>query len=286
MARFHKLGQPGGIVGQSFPGKPDQLATPSEEAIEGEISLVDCIISNGIGFQKQEIEALDYEALERRVSGTGIHIIEENKLLHAVAEAVAGAGPWDVSMGMVARRSGLSKSGLYAHFKNKQDMLVQLFVTEMDRIIDFAEESMKGSDVMAERLYLAIFSICDYLRSQPDILIALDWLRTRHVSMEQPEQAVISPPPRIYRIFRDIHFSPELGPRLPDTADDGIPAWILFLIVHCLMHGSRGENFMEWAKLSKGRKHQPSREDFAKISNGNFRILYRFIARGIREFAP
>ncbi|MDR3249203.1 MAG: TetR/AcrR family transcriptional regulator [Treponema sp.] len=283
MARFHKLGQPGGTINQGFPGEPVQALSPSEAAIEAEISLVDCIISNGIGFQKQEIEDLDYGALEQQVSGTGIHI-EENKLLHSVAEAVAGAGPWDVSMGMVAHRSGLSKSGLYAHFKNKHDMLAQLFVTEMDRIIDFAEESMKGSTVAAERLYLAIFSICDYLRSRPDILIALDWLRTRNVSMEQTGQAVISPPPRIYRIFRDIHFSPELKPRLPDTAEDAVPAWILFLIVNALMHGGRGapEHFMNWTKPPK---RQASREDFGKISNENFRILYRFITRGIREFA-
>jgi AcrR family transcriptional regulator len=272
MARFHKLGLPAGQ------GAPLEQA---DSLIEGEISRLRCIVSEGVGFQKQEVEALDFEALEKRVSGTVVHV-EENKLLHAVAEAVAGAGPWNVSMGMVARRSGLSKSGLYAHFKNKQDMLVQLFVTEIERIINFAEESMKGSDETAERLYLAIFAICDYLRSRPDILIALDWLRTRRIMPEKPDP----PPLRIYRIFRDIHFSPEPG--MPDLEEDWIPSWILFLIVNALMHCGQGgsEDFMEWAKAPKGRRRQPSREEFAKISNRDVRVLYRFVTRGIREFAP
>jgi AcrR family transcriptional regulator len=189
-------------------------------------------------------------------------------------------------MGMVARRSGLSKSGLYAHFKNKHDMLVQLFMTEIERIISFAEESMKGSDNTAERLYLAIFAICDYLRSHPDILIALDWLRTRRIMPDKGEQTIPPPPPsRIYRIFRDIHFSPEPG--MPDLEEDWIPSWVLFLIVNTLMHCGRGnpEDFLSWSKCPKSRWRQPSRTDFAKIANGNFRMLYRFITRGIREFA-
>jgi AcrR family transcriptional regulator len=42
-------------------------------------------------------------------------------------------------MEMVARRSGLSKSGLYAHFKNKQDMLNRFFITEFTRIANYAK---------------------------------------------------------------------------------------------------------------------------------------------------
>jgi AcrR family transcriptional regulator len=266
MARFHKLG---------LPSEAGQGPTAVDEVI----FTTGCIISNGLGFQKQEVEPLDFEALEQQVSGAVVEV-EEDKLLHAVAEAVAGAGPWDVSMEMVARRSGLSKSGLYAHFKNKQDMLAQLFLTEIDRIIGFAEESMKASTKTAERLYLAIFSICDYLRSRPDILIALDWLRTRNIMPDKPEQ--IPPPPRLYRIFRDIHFSPEPGKPPLDVGEDWVPSWILFLIVNTLMYCVRDDS-EDTGGWNKSRR--PSRAEFAKIANGHFRTLYQFITRGIREFA-
>ncbi|MDR1024415.1 MAG: TetR/AcrR family transcriptional regulator [Treponema sp.] len=284
MAYFHRLGRPGGTAAGD--------EEPSKQEIDREISLVYCIISHGIGFQKEEIEVLDYEALERQVLQTSVRI-EENELLHAVAKAVAGAGIGDVSMKMVARVSGLSKSGLYAHFKNKQDMLVQLFVTEFDRIIDFAENSMKGSAVTAERLYLMIFAICDYLRSRPDILIALDWLRTRRLtplattdlSADKPEDKRV--PFRLYRIFRDIQPSPELREYLQDTREDWIPAWILFMLVNSTVQGGWGGGaFSEWPMAPKGPKGRLFRRDFSRIPNESFRILYRFIVRGIQEFTP
>jgi AcrR family transcriptional regulator len=273
MAYFHRLG---------MNGEAAAAREPSEQEINREISLVCCIVSNGIGFQKEEIELLNYEALESQVSLTSVP--EENKLLHAVAEAVAGAGPWDVSMGMVSRVSGLSKSGLYAHFKNKRDMLIQLFVTEFDRIINYAEHSMQVSAVTAERLYLAIFAICDYLRSRPDILIALDWLRVRRIGPLDPADKMV--PFRLYRIFEDIKPSPELRGYL--QGEDWIPAWILSLLVSSLVHGGRrgGGQFSQWFKIPKDQRGRLFREDFSRIPNEVFRVLYRFITRGIQEFTP
>jgi AcrR family transcriptional regulator len=278
MAYFHRLGPSERSIGAL---KPLEGQAPGEgRLIERDISLVCCIMFKGLGFQKEEVEALDYGALEQGVSGLGGRI-EENDLLHSVAEAVAGAGPWGVSMEMVARLSGLSKSGLYAHFKNKRDMLVQLFATEFDRIIGFAEESMRLSPVPEERLYLAMFAIGDYLRSRPDVLIALDWLRTRRISIPEPAESKV--PSHLYRIFRDIPLPPEFKERFRDAEGDWIPAWILFLIVAFLTHGIRLDKrkFVEWLSMPKGRRRQLSREEFAKIPNETFRVLYRLIVRGV-----
>jgi hypothetical protein len=100
---------------------------------------------------------------------------------------------------------------------------------------------------------------------------------------EQKEQAV---PTRIYRIFRDIRFSPDFDPQVPDK--DWLPAWLLFLIVNSLMSSVRGnaEDYLDWIRSLRGRRQPVSRERFAKIPNENFRNLYRFIARGMGEFTP
>lgn len=285
MAYFHRLGPSERSTAGEEGGDKQADKLPDKPAIEKDISLVLCIIFNGLGFQKEGVEALDYAGLEDKVTGIGLQI-EENELLHSVAEAVAGAGPWRVSMEMVAKASGLSKSGLYAHFKNKQDMLIRLFATEFERIINFAEESMLFSAVPEERLYLAIFAIGDYLRSRPDVLITLDWLRTRRIDFPKPVESRV--PLRIYRIFRDIQFSPEFKERLKDTEGDWIPAWILFLIVAFLMHGVRVDEkkFVEWLSMPKGIRRQIPRKEFAKISNETFRSLYRLIARGIGDLTP
>jgi AcrR family transcriptional regulator len=301
MAYFHRLGPSERSTGTPLPlrdaeddGNPGGDAArrreePEEagrgEVLERDISLVCCIVFRGLGFQKKEVEVLDYGALERKVSGLGRRI-EENGLLHSVAEAVAGAGPWGVSMEMVARVSGLSKSGLYAHFKNKRDMLVRLFATEFDRIIAFAEESARLSMVPAERLYLAIFAIGDYLRSRPDVLIALDWLRTRRIGI--PESADKRVPVHLYRIFQGIQLVPEFPGQAYDVEGDWIPAWILFLIVTFLMQDMWQDKrkFTEWLSMPKGIRRQISREGAARIPNETFRDLYRLIVRGIGELVP
>ncbi|MDR3123206.1 MAG: TetR/AcrR family transcriptional regulator, partial [Treponema sp.] len=90
-------------------------ADPTEEEIQRFLSLMEDILSRGLGFDSALVEALDFGQLEATGS-CRLPPEEENEgLLKAVAGVVAQTGPWNASMGMVAKRSGLSKSGLYAH---------------------------------------------------------------------------------------------------------------------------------------------------------------------------
>jgi AcrR family transcriptional regulator len=177
-------------------------------------------------------------------------------LLKAVAGAVAQAGPWNASMDMVARRSGISKSGLYAHFKSRADMLAQMFLTEFDRIVDYAELGKSQSPVLEEQFYLAIVGIANYLRSRPEILITLDWIRTRRLDLE------IAVPPRIFRLFADIQVKPGWENEGSELDGEPFAQWVLFLIVNTLMRRPEGASFSE-------------------VSNMSFRILYKFIVLGI-----
>ncbi|MDR2404376.1 MAG: TetR/AcrR family transcriptional regulator [Spirochaetaceae bacterium] len=230
--------------------------TPSEAAIQELITSLEEKASRGLGFNREWVDGIDYEQLERWAVERAIEPQEEDELLRAVAGAVAEAGPWNASMDMVARRSGLSKSGLYAHFRSKQDMLRQLFMIEFQRMADYAELCVRESTVPGEQLYLAIISIGVYLRSRREILIAMDWVRTRRFDLG------LTIPPRIYNIFSDIRIpQPGAGETLPEQSVQ----WILFLIVNTLMRRSVGT-------------------DFPGIANDSFRRLYRFIVLGIQGF--
>ena len=192
MAHFHK-------TGKTFTSPPD------EKSINENISGVLEIITTGLGYTGSTVDTLDYGELENRIAGTEQNI-EDDPLLKAVAGAVAVAGPWGASMEQVARRSGLSKSSLYGHFKSKKDMLRQLFITEFKRILAFARAGIARSDLPAGRLYLGIFSIMVYLRSRPEILTTLDWLRTRKLDFGPPKRN-----PDFYRIFEGIQKNGEGG---------------------------------------------------------------------------
>ncbi|WP_010259506.1 TetR/AcrR family transcriptional regulator [Treponema primitia] len=230
---------------------------PTNEEIQQFISFAEGVISHGLGFDKNLVNALDFEKLEK----SGGHQIppegENEGLLKAVAGAVAEAGPWNASMDMVAQRSGLSKSGLYAHFKSKADMLGQMFIAEFDRIVDYAELEQSRSELPEEQFYLAIAAIANYLRSRPEILITLDWIRTRRLDLG------VTVPPRIYRIFADIKLE-GAGENPGGLALSGetLSQWILFLVVNTLMR-------------------RPERFSFSDVSNTSFQILYKFIVLGI-----
>ena len=125
---------------------------PTDETVIQALVEIENRILKGLKLNSERIASLDFEALELQAAGTVYDETEDNTLLRAVAEAVAEAGPWDASMEMVARRSGLSKSGLYAHFKNKRDMLDQLFVTEFSRIVGFAKAQLETSEIPEAQL--------------------------------------------------------------------------------------------------------------------------------------
>jgi AcrR family transcriptional regulator len=267
MAYFHRKAYPAGEL-------------PSDALIDQFIASVACILSRGLDFDPALAAGMDYGKLERGVA-EALRGLEEDPLLRGVAEAVAERGPWKTSMEMAARHSGLSKSGLYAHFKSKEEMLGQLFLSEFGRIVDFAVENQRKSTVPEERLYLGVFSIAACFRSRPNILLAMDWLRTRRM---HPEKFNVSYQEK--RIFQDIRFPAAYG-ELPGDEGQWISHWIVFLVLKILMNDA----FKGYGVLFPQRRGGDGREVrclspeiFARIPNESFRVLYRFITSGVKGF--
>jgi AcrR family transcriptional regulator len=248
------------------------------QSVRNLILFIEEKVAYGLGFDKKPVEELDYERLEAlseaALAQNGGALLardgsDEGRLLKAVAGAVAEAGPWNASMDMVARRAGMSKSGLYAHFKSRQDMMARLFITEFDRIVDYVEAVMLSAQSPEEKLYLAIISIANYLRASPEILITLDWFRMRNI------ETGITIPLRIYRIFADFRFSGnDLARALfdEDTEQFCVPQWILSLIVNTLVRQPEG------TRIDGAR--------FPDVPNERIRELLRFITCGIGGYQP
>ena len=248
-----------------------ELPDVPEEEVKRILSEIDGLVSKGLGLDAERVAELDFMDLEQRAASTLIEETEDNALLRAVAGAVAEAGPWEASMEMVARRSGLSKSGLYAHFKSKQDMLTQLFITELTRIIKFAKIHIETSEVSEEQLYLAIISIVNYLRSRPEILIALDWIKTGRLDLEKEMLG------HFYRIIGEIRqeaIQSHNRHLLVWAAQ-----WILFMIVNTLALWQENKNPQAKGPGKQNRDTSWAR-NAAEIPNESFRALFRFIALG------
>jgi AcrR family transcriptional regulator len=242
---------------------------PGEKLVAGTLADIEKRVRYGLGLKAQKTAALDFNMLEASAEGSYDEETEDNKLLQAVAGAVAQVGPWNASMEMVAKRSGLSKSGLYAHFKSRQDMLARLFVTEFDRIISYAETKMGSSVIPEAQLYLATISIVDYLRSKPEILIALDWIKTRRLDFEAEV------PSRIYRFITNIKLE-VFAKAGDDSAHEA--QWILFMIVNMLVRWIPDKKCdIAWAE----EKNKERFKEIQSIPNESARILYKFIVSGL-----
>ncbi|MDR1507017.1 MAG: TetR/AcrR family transcriptional regulator [Treponema sp.] len=228
---------------------------PAEEEVEQyAISAVERV-RRGLGFEKAAIDAVSCERLEKLVSSEfDFAAIPPDPLLKAVAETVAAAGPWNASMEAVAGLSGLSKSGLYAHFKSKEDMLSRLFMTEFDRIAAIAEACSAHSPRWEERLYLVISSISAYLMERPDILTALDWVRIQRMELD------IAVPSRLADFFAGLNLAVDSG-----ISSKDVSRWSLFLIVAVLI---------QYSRANAGQA----------LPSGILRKMFRFITLGINGF--
>jgi AcrR family transcriptional regulator len=208
----------------------------------------------GLCFDKKLIDRVPFEKLENLAAGVS-DFPESDPLLKAVAEAVADAGPWNASMETVARLSGLSKSGLYAHFTSKRDMLSRLFMTEFERIAEIADACSGLSPRWEERLYLVIFSITAYLKNRPEILVAMDWVRIQRLELD------ISLPFRLFDFFSGItNYTMDSG-----LGSEDISQWVFLLLGMVLIRYYHTEN-----DLNLPRKA--------------LRKMFRFITLGIEGF--
>jgi AcrR family transcriptional regulator len=170
-------------------------------------------------------------------------------------------------MEMVAKLSGLSKSGLYAHFKSKRDMLSKLFMTEFERIAEAVDKRSGFSERQEERLYLALISIAEYLLVRPEILVIMDWVRIQRLELD------LSVPEALYIFFTNlkpggVEGMPDGGASsaAPEVKPDENSQWILSLLIFILMFHLRADGAEK------------------KLTKRSFRKLYRFITLGIEGY--
>ena len=232
--------------------------TPTEKTVDRLVFFLEKNVSFGLGMSNEIIEKLDYKTLEAKIEKRNYTEVNNDHIFKAVALAIAEAGPADCSMDMVAKLSGLSKSSLYFYFKNKQDMLEQAFISELNRILDYTKEAISWSSVPEEQLYQAMFSIAHYLRARPEILRAADWMRIRRLELN------VSIPPEFFKIFSGVNMN--FSKRDNKFVYEQIERMILFLIVHTLLR-------------------RPEGMDFQDVPNESIRRLFCFIALGIHSSA-
>ena len=234
------------------------------------LEFMEGVLRRGLGLKARETEAalVSFAETEGRTetSASGFEEAQgaQQSLIAAIAAAVAERGPWEASMSYVAERSGLSKSGLYAHFASKEAMLEALFKNEYEALLDFLAKYLKqiervptageGGLSPGMRLWQVIHALYSYLSAHRDLLIILDWVRIQRIDIGKlPEKGkalwdLMGPFPRLTEKL-------PLGPY-------NTHRWILFSLISLLM--------MQFRQPGGG----PERKSIQKL-------LFTYLAAGV-----
>jgi AcrR family transcriptional regulator len=122
---------------------------------------------NGGGFKKVEAVSL--------ITPGELH--DSDRIFSAIQEVVSEEGLQKASLEKISSRIGISKSSLYFHFKNKNEMLSKMLSREIDSLFRLLQRRFKGLHSFSEKLYCYILVVIFFSKNNPTLLSAINWLR-------------------------------------------------------------------------------------------------------------
>jgi len=161
----------------------------SEKVISDEIgALQKKILLEGFS-QDRILKEIDYKRIENRSWVKRNELLEQDRIFTAIAKVVSEDGLWKASLEKIADQAGMSKSSLYFHFKNKNDMLWEMIDRERHCVGQLYLEKSSGLRNMEERLYAYIVVFSSYMRLKTDFLSVMNWFRFQGFKIEVPCEA-------------------------------------------------------------------------------------------------
>ncbi|HPY88677.1 MAG TPA: TetR/AcrR family transcriptional regulator [Spirochaetota bacterium] len=130
------------------------------------------------GFYDDRREArLNFENIERGAIISENEIPQRDKIFTAITDVVAEVGLLDASMDKIAHRAGMTKSSLYFHFKNREDMFKNLLENELGIMQNILINRMNKYDSFEEKLYSFMATFHSYLTMDLRILRYFNWIQ-------------------------------------------------------------------------------------------------------------
>ena len=123
------------------------------------------------GFATEAVDRLpDFDRLLKDASVVDYGIFKADPLMNAVFETVMEEAGYEISLGRVAKKAGLTKSSLYNYWPGKDAMLADVLERQIALFCDlYIEFSEKYSDP-ADRLFSYIAFAGSFLRRSPEII--------------------------------------------------------------------------------------------------------------------
>jgi AcrR family transcriptional regulator len=131
----------------------------------------------------------DFGKIERSSTVSREELPEQHRLFSAIAEVVGEVGLWEASLDTIARRAGMGKSSLYAHFENRSEMLWQMIERERRTMGELFLQRTAEATGTAEKLYTYFALFGHYFALRTEVLAVMNWFRFQRVTITPPENA-------------------------------------------------------------------------------------------------
>lgn len=120
-------------------------------------------------------------------------VLTEDRVLAAVEAVVAGFGFGEATIERIADHLGISKSSLYFHFKNKNEMFSELLARENELFLSEYRQVRDSFTQPSERLYAYLVLQTAFFAHNPGVFKVVNWLWSQQLeTVELPEDRVVS----------------------------------------------------------------------------------------------
>lgn len=182
------------LMSEGFDKESHQPRALSEGEQERLATLVEQVCENGYAAAGAEEIRPQMEALERSCAVTASDMPPDDPILRAVAETVAEHGFAEASIERIARRAGLTKSSLYFHFRDRDDMFARLVERHQKRLQELFMTRSATCETVWQRLYCFLEVLASYLHNAREIPAVLNWFRYHgyQLRMRHPDEAMLA----------------------------------------------------------------------------------------------
>jgi AcrR family transcriptional regulator len=188
-----------------------------------------------------ETSGIETDTVERIAWIHPEELPERHRILDAITETVLAVGYGAATVERIAQRAGLSKSGLYHYFTNKDDMLTRTLLDAQRHFAGLARTRFAQLGTHTDRLYGLFVMIASYAHHDPSTIIVENWLRESNVEVNIPPEQIVE----IQRIYAFVSEMLVEG-QLAGDPDQGfsVLTYINFLVMQ-EMAGIAEQNFQK-----------------------------------------
>jgi AcrR family transcriptional regulator len=214
----------------------DEPFRPAEEALSPET--VERLVAEGarlvVGGFVPDPWKIDREMVERIAWIQPEELPARHHVMDAITETVLEVGYAAATVERIAARAGLSKSGLYHYFSNRDDMLCRTIVETQSHFAGLARLRFAQLGTHTERLYALFVMLAGYAHHDPSSMVVENWLRESNIEVQIPASHIVE----IRRIYAFISEMVGEG-QLVGSRDDGfaILTFISYLVMQELTVG-------------------------------------------------